>query len=97
MRGAFAAYFGSGPPPRGHRREIPVPWGEVEAQIEEELRAEAQRNDAIATLARNLAIAGALCTAFYDGLDQAYEERSYHVHGYRLLNRWRPGCGKAAP
>jgi hypothetical protein len=48
--------------------------------------------DAARTLAHNLAIAGGLCRAFYDGLDEAEDHRLYHQHGYRTGGCWMPGC-----
>lgn len=52
---------------------------------------------AMGRLAHNLAIGAALCEAHEIALNEAEGHRLYHEHGYRSVECWRPGCGKAAP
>lgn len=54
-------------------------------------------HECLATLAHNLAIAGALCDVWYRALDEAEDHRLYHEHGYRMATCWSPGCGHATP
>ncbi len=49
------------------------------------------RDEALRTLAANLATAGALCAAFRQGSMYATRLRSYAIVD------WRPGCGRPMP
>lgn len=44
------------------------------------------------TLATNLAVAGGLCAAFWEGWEQREHHDLYSKHGYRTDQDWRPGC-----
>lgn len=46
----------------------------------------------LAIFAHNVAIGGALCAAFAEGMDQHSLWTNYHAHGHRLASLWRPGC-----
>lgn len=60
-----------------------------EFQVEARRRADlAHRLDELATLWRNLGIAGALCAAYGTGWSAAHR-----CDGAR---QWRPGCGRSA-
>jgi hypothetical protein len=47
---------------------------------------------ALAIFAHNVAMGGALCGAFAEGMDQLQLWHRYHARGERLGSMWRPGC-----
>lgn len=54
-------------------------------------------NCAATTLAQNIAVAGALCTAFDDGETKGYDDAAEDEGYQRVRPLWIPGCGREVP